>query len=505
MVENDNDSFGSMDSTDYGAEASPDGTMRQTTTEDIVLSVQPKNAVIGLACPSSTTQICVTMQAPKLPSFAERQPVDILVALDVSYSMDGGGKLYLCKQTLELLLRQLLPQDRFGLVTFSSEAKVEVPMQLMTDTKKQDVLSKIKGLVTTGNTNLSAAIALSFQELRAITDPNQVRSIFLLTDGHANMGLTTQQDLVQLTRNCWSDAATQQSDLTMEDGPNKETSTWTDAEPNHPISLFCFGYGADHNSEILRAITNVTETGSYYFVKDDSNVGPAFGSAFGGILSVVGQSAVLTLQPCPGVAIKAIHHESAIQRDDGSYTVSVGDFYAEESRDVVVEVTLVTEVNSAEAVPHLVASLAYTDVVRKMPIRGDPVVCSIARPSSAEFSPDDIHVCAQWLRVLAAQTMAEAAQLANWNDKSGARRCLQSVKDQIGAAPDAVKKNDMIGTLLNDVETMMCLQDDEVGASELSYKCQVYQQQRSSAATTEIRPVFLSRHKKAMARKFALP
>jgi hypothetical protein len=379
---------------------------------------------------------------------------------------------------------------------------------------------------------MSAAIALSFQELRAVSDPNQVRSIFLLTDGHANRGLTTQHDLVELTRNCWSDASIQSSDLPMQDAPSKpprfksffrhgrtpshkgsmtqtsdasETSTWTDAEPDHPISLFCFGYGADHNSEILRAITNVTETGSYYFVKDDSNVGPAFGSAFGGILSVVGQSAALTLQPCSGATIKAVHYESAIQRDDGSYNVSVGDFYAEESRDVVVEVTLVT-VNSAEAVPHLAASLAYTDVVRKMPIRGQAVVCSIARPSGTEVSPDNIHVSAQWLRVAAAQTLAEAAQLANRNDKSGARRRLQSVKDQLRAAPDAVGKNDMIGMLLNDVDTMMCLQDDDdVGALELSYKCQVYQQQRSSAATTETQPAFRSSRKQAMARKFALP
>jgi Mg-chelatase subunit ChlD len=534
MVENDNESFGSMDSTDYGAEASHDRTTRQTTTtEDIVLSARPKNAVIGLACPTSTTQICVTMQAPKLPSFVERQPVDILVALDVSHSMDENGKLNLCKQTLELLLRHLLPQDRFGLVTYSLDAKVEVPMQLMTDTKKQDVLSKIKGLVIIGQTNMSAAIALSFQELRAVAEPNQVRSIFLLTDGHANAGLVTQQDLVELTRNCWSDASIQPSDVIMEDAPSQqprfksffrrnnrspshkgsttqtsdasETSTWTDGEPDHPISLFCFGYGADHNSEILREITNVTETGSYYFVKDDSNVGPAFGSAFGGILSVVGQSAVLTLQPCSGATIKAVHHESAIRRDDGSYTVSVGDFYAEESRDVVAEVTLASVVNSVETVPHLVASLAYTDVVRKMPIRGQAVVCSIARPSGTQVSPDDIHVSAQWLRVVAAQALAEAAQLANRNDKIGARLRLQSIKDQLRAAPDAVGKNDMIGVLLNDVETMMSLQDDEERGLELSYKCQAYQHQRSSAARTEARPAFLSNHKQAMAKKFALP
>ena len=64
----------------------------------------------------------------------------------------------------------------------------------------------------------------------------------------------------------------------------------------------------------------------------------------GGILSVVAQSAVLTIQvpqEALGVEIKEVHHERAIQRDSRSSIVNVGDFYLEESRGVIIEVTLV--------------------------------------------------------------------------------------------------------------------------------------------------------------------
>jgi hypothetical protein len=56
-----------------------------------------------------------------------------------------------------------------------------------------------------------------------------------------------------------------------------------------PVSMLCFGYGSDHNAAILRDIASATETGSYYYVKDDRDVGSAFGDAMGGILSVVAQ------------------------------------------------------------------------------------------------------------------------------------------------------------------------------------------------------------------------
>lgn len=256
------------------------------------------------------------MRAHKLPPNVLRQPVDILVALDVSGSMDGhtaqlaaplfgaattssGSKLDLCKQTLEILLRHMLPQDRFAVITYSDNARVVIPMQFMTTTAKNEAFTRIKSLRTIASTNISAAIALSFDELCFVDSPNQVRSIFLLTDGHANCGVTRQEDLVDLTRNIW----------------RRSCLSFNGAAPR-PISIFCFGYGTDHNSALLRGITDAAETGSYYFVKDDCDVGSAFGSAMGGILSIVAQSAVLTFAACDvkGVEIKLVHHDSAISK-----------------------------------------------------------------------------------------------------------------------------------------------------------------------------------------------
>ena len=56
----------------------------------------------------------------------------------------------------------------------------------MTTENKREVLSTVKNQHVHSSTNSSAAIAVSFQELRSVTTPNKIRRIFLLIDGNAD-------------------------------------------------------------------------------------------------------------------------------------------------------------------------------------------------------------------------------------------------------------------------------------------------------------------------------
>jgi len=69
-------------------------------------------------------------------------------------------KLDLCKQTLHLLLRELHHHDRFGLISFSADAKIEVPLHKINDENKQMALHAIDHLAVRGVTNLASAISL---------------------------------------------------------------------------------------------------------------------------------------------------------------------------------------------------------------------------------------------------------------------------------------------------------------------------------------------------------
>merc|ERR1712154_291632 len=108
----------------------------------------------------------------------------------------------------------------------------------------------------------------------------------------------------------------------------------------------------------------------YYFVDQDSDVSSAFGDALGGVLSVVAQNTVVKLSvPSEasgrGVSIVSVRHDKAVKQADGSYHVPIGDFYAEESRDIIIEASLSKQGGDEMKLPHIEASLSYVDTIQK--------------------------------------------------------------------------------------------------------------------------------------------
>jgi Mg-chelatase subunit ChlD len=495
----------------------------------VSIKVIPKHEVIGADAHVSTTEICVSMKAAELPDDDEtRAPVDIVIALDVSGSM-GGTPLALCKRTLEMLLRVLLPQDRFGLVTYASEASVDFPAKQMSAANKEAAFKVVKSLHTRGSTNISAAIGLASLEMQMIENPNDVRSIFLLTDGHANQGVCDVTGLVEITKHCLLKGAQNEMLSSVDQhGPGPLPTPFlarssipqviaTHAPSAPPISMHCFGYGTNHNAPLLREIASAA-SGSYYFVENDINVGSAFGDCLGGILSVVAQNAVVTIKPCAeasalGMEIVKVHHDHSIERENGSHTVTVGDFYAEESRDVIVTVKLATpKTPSPTGIPHLSVSLAYTDTLQKRPKQTGPVLCSISRPAGSELSDVDTHVAAQWLRIFATQEMAAADAMAQNQDLIGARARIQNVQEKIQFAPADVQSDDMVQELnrgMNLVSTGLGSEQayTTMGSKHMSHGMRMYQTQRAAASApsaAQAQSYYSSKSKKQFADGFKL-
>lgn len=304
---------------------------------------------------------------------------------------------------------------------------------------------------------------MAWKELLLIDNPNSVRSLFLLTDGLANEGIQQTNTLVKMVKRLTADSVQEVSDA-LNFGLSKSrikqflfdkaviAPVVLSAENiRAPVSLFCFGYGSDHNSDLLQALAESTTGGGYYFVENDSDVYTAFGDAMGGIMSIMAQSAILKISVPPeaaanGVKIRDARHDKKIDRGDGSFTVNLDDFYAEERRDVIVDFDL-SNVASNEPVLHFVASLSYMDVLSKKPARADPCTCSLARPDSSEISEVNKYVDSQWMRVLVAQELEEADKEARNDQRAQAKARLQNVAATIKASPAYVKDDETFSKL----------------------------------------------------------
>ena len=439
----------------------------------LTVKTAPEYSSVGVEADMKTVVACVNLKARELPDDDDnhRAPVDIIVALDVSGSMTGS-KLELCKKTLRLLLRVLFAEDRFGLICYSGDAFIEVPVQKMSETNKKSSLEKIAKLRARDCTNISSAVGLTYQEMRQIENPNAVQTVFLLTDGHANAGIKNARDLVEFTKNFFAGDSTEREEDTTRNSVDRNSADSNDnsmlssvtaaATRVHPISLHCFGFGTDHNSNLLESMSSTSPGGSYYFVESDVDVGSAFGDALGGILSVVAQNVVVTLTvpeeaKTRGVEIVNVYHDHNVKRDNGSYTVVVGDFYAEETRDVLFEVRLAVGASAEEGLAaHAAVAVAYTDTLKMVPAGAEATTCDIFRPPGSEVSSADPHVDVQWTRYQTAEAMARANEMARANNFAGAKEHLQGTKLRIRGTRVGKSSafTETLASLEADVETL---------------------------------------------------
>jgi Ca-activated chloride channel homolog len=128
---------------------------------------------------------------------ANRRPAVLTFVIDISGSMDEENRLGLVKQSLSLLLEQLRPTDRIGLVVYGSEAKV-----LLEPTNDREAVRQAIGrLQSEGATNAEAGLLLGYEVALRNFRQNAANRILLCSDGVANVGRSGPQAILgQISR-----------------------------------------------------------------------------------------------------------------------------------------------------------------------------------------------------------------------------------------------------------------------------------------------------------------
>jgi len=192
----------------------------------------------------------------KAPSTSERAPVHLCCIIDVSGSMMHDNKLNNVKHSLHFLLDFLGPKDKITLITFSNSAYTFLSNVFVTPFEKENIRARISIMKPETSTNISAGLIECIEALHVRSNVEK-QGIFLLTDGEANLGVTDTKQLITL-----ADSITVYKHA----------------------SISCIGYGAEHNTELLRGISTKCN-GSYYMVHNLDDVAKVFGDILGGLMS----------------------------------------------------------------------------------------------------------------------------------------------------------------------------------------------------------------------------
>lgn len=225
-----------------------------------------------LADPSSTVgthvPAALLLRAPEPPLETSRVPTHFILLMDTSDSMNDDSKLENVKHSARLVLHFLGPQDRLSLLTFDHTSKTLCAALGCSDANKELIRGILDELQTGGSTNLSSGIARVSNVLTQLyTQSPELRALktglLLLTDGHANRGLTGFEDLKALL-------------LSLH-------------QKFPALTMNFVGYGTDHNGVLLKEMAERTQ-GSYSLIEHNEGAATVFGDMLGSLFSCVAQT-----------------------------------------------------------------------------------------------------------------------------------------------------------------------------------------------------------------------
>ena len=128
----------------------------------------------------------------------DRKDAVLTFVIDVSGSMRMESRLELVKKTLRLLVDQLRPTDKIGIVVYGTDARVVLPHTSIVN--RDHILEKIDSLCPEGVTNLEDGLHKGYELALRNKQQGCINRVILCSDGVANSGQTAPESLLKEIR-----------------------------------------------------------------------------------------------------------------------------------------------------------------------------------------------------------------------------------------------------------------------------------------------------------------
>ncbi len=258
------------------------------------------NSTIYTKEPSAHYLEVLVTASPATTTLRKRLPLNLALVIDTSGSMRDENKLTYVKQAAIALVNRLRPDDRLAIISYSNEARVVLPSSPMR--MERDARWLIQSLRADGGTNLGAGLIEGYHQLREFTSPRTINRVLLLSDGKANVGITSSTELSRMVLQ----------------------------EADSGISLSSFGVGLDFNEDLM-AVLSESGRGMYYFIDRPESMKEIMAKEFNSVEQLVAADIQVTITLAPGFIIEQVFANTYEVRGN-TVSIRFGDLAAGERR-----------------------------------------------------------------------------------------------------------------------------------------------------------------------------
>ena len=307
--------------------------------------------------------------------------------------MEKENRLELVKQALTLLVDQLRPTDKVGIVVYGSRGRLVLPH--ISIEQRSEILAAINSLVPDGSTNAEEGLQIGYDLAWRNASVNHINRVILCSDGVANVGNTGPDAIL------------------------KEIRTYVDKG----ITLSTVGFGMGNYNDVLMERLANTGNGNYAYVDTLSEAKRIFVENLTGTLQLIAKDAKIQVDFNPevisrfrllGYENRYLDHEQF--RDD---TVDAGEVGAGHQVTALYEVKLHPDATGKMAT----ISIRYTDPDSHRVTEVSEEIAVSQLHESFDAAPATLRLAA------AVAEFAEILRESYWAKEGNLESVHQTVKD----------------------------------------------------------------------------
>ncbi len=258
-----------------------------------------------LAANSSDTLVGVWVDAPSARPHS-RPKMDLALVIDTSGSM-AGEKIESARAAAKTLLESTNDGDIVSIDTFDNDARQLVLPTVITHESRMRLEKVVSALGTGGSTNMFDGLELGESQLMRAPASHVVRRLVLISDGRANVGPSTPNDLAMAAQRGLASHA----------------------------QVTSLGIGIDYDESTLNALA-VRTSGRLYHLGEPTEMVSTLQREMELLGSTVASDAFVEVVPAPGVQLIPVDGIQTQWGQSGSLVIPLGVLFGGQHREALV-------------------------------------------------------------------------------------------------------------------------------------------------------------------------